>query len=67
VQLTYSPEQIAIAIQDNGCGFDPQTLPQRGFGLEGMQQRANLIDARLVIDSQPARGTAVTIELVILN
>jgi signal transduction histidine kinase len=62
VQLTYSPGQLAIAIQDDGCGFDRLTLPQRGFGLEGMQQRATLIDARLVIHSSPGSGTEVTIE-----
>ncbi len=65
VQLLYASEQIAIEIQDDGCGFDSQNPPPSGFGLQGMQQRASLIGAQLTIISQPGRGTAIMVNLPI--
>jgi signal transduction histidine kinase/PAS domain-containing protein len=65
VQLLYTPEQIAIEIQDDGCGFDSQNPPLSGFGLQGMQQRASLIGAQLTIMSQPGHGTAIMVSLPI--
>jgi len=35
-----------ICITDNGCGFDPQTVP-KGRGLAQLQSRANRIGAEL--------------------
>jgi signal transduction histidine kinase len=55
-------QQIArICIYDDGCG----TLPPRssGRGLLNMQKRADLIGAKLRIDSQPGHGLRVTLEI----
>ena len=44
---------IVLMIQDNGCGFD--VLNEKGingFGLEGMRERANLVDGKLTISSR---------------
>jgi len=52
--------QIAIEIKDNGKGFDPGKLSP-GLGLQNLQNRAKMINAGLTINSEPGKGTIVTI------
>ena len=66
VRLNYTPQQLQIAIEDDGCGFD-STRPPQGFGIRGMQQRADIIGARLQVQSQPDRGTQITLSLPIVT
>ncbi|MDD9302164.1 MAG: PAS domain S-box protein [Desulfobacter sp.] len=61
VELRTDAEGIVLTIQDNGCGFRPDTNRTRqGFGLESMRERANLSGGKLTIDSFPGKGTFVT-------
>ncbi len=55
---------IAIAIADDGIGFDPAAAAG-GRGLANMRKRAASIStgAALVIDSAPGRGTTVRLDL----
>jgi len=61
-------EFIQIVIADDGVGFsleqlDFTSLLNKGhFGLASMFERASLIGANLVINSDPGSGTQVTIE-----
>jgi signal transduction histidine kinase/PAS domain-containing protein len=66
VHLNYTPQQLQIAIEDDGCGFET-TRPPKGFGLSGMQQRADIIGARLQIQSQPDQGTQITLSLPLVT
>jgi ligand-binding sensor domain-containing protein/signal transduction histidine kinase len=63
VEVTYDRQQFRIRIRDDGRGIDPQTLQQGGrpdhFGLQGMRERANRIDAQLNLWSGAERGTEV--------
>ena len=57
---------IYIFICDDGKGFDPQQIKARGtdgnhFGLVGMAERAELIGAKIEIDSHEGEGTQITI------
>jgi signal transduction histidine kinase len=55
---------LEMRIADDGVGFDPKqqaTIGKAHFGLRGVQERAEQIHARLRIDSQPGRGTLVTV------
>lgn len=64
LELTYdSAGLVSLSIEDNGCGFDPQTV-KAGLGLTGMQERADQIGATLTLTSQPAQGTKVILHLV---
>jgi two-component system sensor histidine kinase NreB len=59
-------ETIHITIRDNGFGFDEQqvidyTDHRRGMGLHAMKLRCRMIGADLTLDSQPGRGTRLTI------
>jgi signal transduction histidine kinase len=55
---------ISISVHDDGCGFDPAGAGI-GRGLPNMRKRIASISTggTLFIDSSPARGTAVRIEL----
>ena len=55
-------------VADDGCGFDPETVPldgsgPRGLGMLSMQERAALCDGTLEIRSSPGAGTLVRIRI----
>lgn len=57
---------IVISIEDNGKGFDVEKLQRTsdgGIGLRLIQERAQMIDGEVVINSVPGRGTKITIKL----
>jgi signal transduction histidine kinase len=58
VSLAFTPEGVALAVADDGIGFDPDGHHE-GFGLLGMRERAQRIGARLVVTSRPGEGTRV--------
>ncbi len=61
VELETDEEGIILTIKDNGSGFDPFGHKEsKGFGLEGMKERAGLVGGRLDISSQPGGGTTVS-------
>jgi signal transduction histidine kinase len=67
-RLAVSMEQrsgsLCMTIADDGEGFDPgKTDASRQFGLLGMHERAELIGARLEIESRPGQGTLVQVRL----
>ncbi|MCA0234645.1 MAG: histidine kinase [Bacteroidetes bacterium] len=61
VRLTLAENELSLLVQDNGIGFDVQTV-RKGNGLNNMHYRAELLKSNLKIQSQPQQGT--TIELV---
>jgi len=63
-------DRIQLIIKDNGIGFSPdeimaraRKMDHRHFGLVVMQERAELINAELIIDSTPGEGTKIEILL----
>jgi PAS domain S-box-containing protein len=58
---------VALLLQDNGCGFDPQQVTQAGysrhFGLRQMRERILALGGTLDIHSEPGRGTDLLIRL----
>jgi signal transduction histidine kinase len=68
LQVTFEPGRLVLVVQDEGVGFAaPGRLSELAssdhYGLLGMQERAELIGARLHLDSAPSAGTAVRLEL----
>ncbi|MFP3854627.1 MAG: ATP-binding protein [Anaerolineales bacterium] len=64
VNLTYLQDSLELIIRDDGRGFrlpaQFEALTTAGhFGLMGMQERADSIDAELEIESAPGAGTTV--------
>jgi signal transduction histidine kinase len=52
---------VELYIKDDGRGFDVDRVPPDHLGLGIMRERAEAIGAELRIDSQPGRGTQVTV------
>ncbi len=70
VTVSFAPDSVGVEVVDDGCGF---SVPERAhvqmaaghFGLMGMQERAELIGARLDIVSAPGQGTRVAVRLAL--
>ena len=60
LELRYSDDRVRLSVADDGAGFDMAVTRQFG-GIRGMRERALLIGARLEVDSDPDRGTNVSL------
>ncbi len=63
VVLSSSGGRLAVVVEDNGVGFDPQdpAVRRRGIGLASMRERASLAGATLEVESAPGKGTTVVL------
>ncbi len=64
VRVDITEEYVQLRVEDDGVGFDPSDAKGNGrphFGLSTMRERAEAIDGQLTIDSQPGKGTTVTV------
>jgi signal transduction histidine kinase len=59
LSLAADAGQIRLAVEDDGVGFDPQSVDGEKLGIVGMRERAELIGGRLEVKSSPGAGTAV--------
>lgn len=63
--LTRLDDEIILDVVDDGDGFDPHHVragaERRSFGLAAMQERAEALGGRLVVESRPGRGTSVVV------
>jgi signal transduction histidine kinase len=62
LRLVQDGEQLVVVVEDDGEGFDTEATREAyhhtsRLGLLSMQERAELIDAQLTIQSQPGQGT----------
>jgi signal transduction histidine kinase len=53
---------VTMSIADDGCGFDPRG-EYSGMGLLSMRERAEALGGELVIESEPGRGTRISVTL----
>jgi signal transduction histidine kinase len=64
VVLERQENQVKIAVEDDGSGFDVDALPGENgnhFGLSIMRARAARIEGWLQVDSTPGQGTRVSL------
>ena len=62
VSIDWSWRNFKLEVSDDGCGIDPFTLEHgraKHWGLVGMRERANQLNGRLMITSDPSEGTKV--------
>lgn len=62
LQVLAYPNNLLIIIEDNGKGFNPETI-KPGMGLKNIQSRILLINGKIDIDSQVNHGTTITLEV----
>lgn len=58
--------ELALAIQDDGAGFDPDALPtdnESGLGLISMRERAELLGGRFALASRLGGGVRVEVTI----
>ncbi|MDP2952073.1 MAG: sensor histidine kinase, partial [Chloroflexota bacterium] len=68
ISLEFNHSTISIEVEDDGRGFDIASLSRAadksgGLGLMGMKERIGLLDGTLTIDSEPSRGTRLSIKV----
>lgn len=64
-------KEIELEVKDDGVGFSvPKSpadfAPSGHFGLLGMRERADLIGARLEVQSEAGRGTRLSVRLLVV-
>lgn len=64
ISLTWLNNTIHLNIEDNGRGFKvPDAAASKGNGLPNMRNRLQRVGGRVVIQSEPGRGTRIEIVL----
>jgi signal transduction histidine kinase len=64
LQLVQNEKYITLTVQDDGCGFDEQTVTQ-GIGLKNIHDRITSCNGKIDIATSPGKGTETTIEIII--
>ena len=60
ISLGYTSTGLELSVMDNGMGFEMAELGAlRGWGLEGMQERASLVNGTVNIRSASQEGTRI--------
>ena len=67
IALHGSQDHLALAVTDNGAGYDPAVSPntrrRQGLGMVTMRERAEALGGTFDIDAAPGRGTSVRIRV----
>ncbi len=67
VVVMYEPDRVCMEVRDDGCGFDPRSLPDPGdhggWGLLGIRERCILLGGSMEVNSAPGQGTTVRFEI----
>lgn len=58
IRLRYTRDNLFVLVEDNGKGFDVQEAKGKGLGLQNLEGRANVMNARLKIKSRHGYGTS---------
>ena len=65
VVVRQEPNHLRVSIEDDGKGFDASRV--RGLGLVGMNERVSQMGGVLKVESDPARGTRLRVDLPLPN
>jgi signal transduction histidine kinase len=64
IVLTMSDDSVTLAVEDDGEGFDPETVDVAShFGLGLNNERVRRVDGVITIDSRKGRGTRLLVVL----
>jgi len=67
VKLASDDAAVQLTVTDDGQGFDPDDVPAEHMGLAIMRERADAIDAALMITSRPGAGTSIVVAWPVLE
>lgn len=60
VTLSYMGDVVALDVQDDGKGFDPETISGTGYGLKGIRERVERLRGSFSIESLPGQGSTIS-------
>jgi two-component system, NarL family, sensor histidine kinase DegS len=66
ISIESNEHGLTVEVRDNGRGFDPSGVrigSRGGSGIIGMRERAEVIGARLSVDSRSGEGCTVTLRI----
>jgi PAS domain S-box-containing protein len=64
VRIRAEADRVELQVTDNGCGFDPAALNDKGgLGLNNLRERAANLKGVLSISSSPGQGTTVKAQI----
>jgi len=64
VKLEFAESDVTLTVEDDGAGFDIRNINnEKHFGLQGMKERAQVVNGKLEIKSEPGAGTTVKLIL----
>ncbi|HKO24782.1 MAG TPA: GAF domain-containing protein [Chloroflexota bacterium] len=65
IMLSFRGGAAKLVVEDDGHGFDlgqvTRGADRRGLGLDGMKERALLLGGTCAVDTQPGKGTRITV------
>jgi PAS domain S-box-containing protein len=66
VELRLVEKRVYIEVRDWGIGFDPTHVEQGHYGLQGIRERARLLEGSASIESVVGAGTCIAVFLPLL-
>jgi len=63
ILLVNRESTLTAVVEDDGRGFDPTAVGEDRLGLEGMRERVELHDGRMVVEASRGAGTTLRIEV----
>ena len=64
IQLLGYQKELTLIIEDDGKGFDyEKAIEKGGLGLKSINSRVQYLDGTITWDSQPGKGTSITINI----
>jgi PAS domain S-box-containing protein len=71
VLLEYRQEETRLLVEDDGVGFDIQSIGIRkdgkGLGLIGIKERGQMIGGEVEIESSPGKGVTIIVRLPLIS
>ncbi|MDX2135601.1 MAG: two-component regulator propeller domain-containing protein [Saprospiraceae bacterium] len=61
VQIAYENGLLTFTVSDNGVGFDVENARSAGNGLKTMADRAQALNGKMSLQSEPGEGTVVSL------
>ncbi len=63
VTLLHNNDQIELAVEDDGIGFEPNDVREGAFGLRSIHERVTELGGTVTIQPRSSQGTSVSISI----
>ncbi|NLJ37158.1 MAG: GAF domain-containing sensor histidine kinase [Candidatus Atribacteria bacterium] len=66
IQVMNSKRQMILFVEDNGIGFNPKIIDEKGtehFGLQNLRERVRILRGKFKIDSKAGSGTKIMVKI----